>query len=181
MISYKLSSLALTGAALITLAACSSTPTQSQLMNDAHYWQRSSTSEAIYTRGPKAQQLLNRDTARCVTELRELDRLGFIRTHTPGDSTAVGAPDPSTPQGALAQWETPTRDGYLYAEHSDYHDFETCMMAKGWERIEHVPYDVAKEARSDYIAAINQQAHREKTGEYEPISPAQGEWDGLNE
>lgn len=181
MTSHKFFSLLLTGATLATLAACSSTPTQTQLMNEAHYWQRSSTSEAIYTRGPKAQQLLNRDIARCVTELRELDRLGFIRTHTPGDTTKAGVPDPSTPEGALAQWETPTRDGYLYAEHSNYHDFETCMMAKGWERIEHVPYDVAKEARTDYIAAINQQGHRSKTGQHEPVGSPEGDWDTLND
>ena len=181
MSSRKFMSLVLTGAALVTLAACSSTPTQSQLMNDAQYWQRTSTSEAIFQRGPKAQQMLNRDIARCVTELRELDRLGFLRTNIPGNNTAAGAPDPNTPEGSLAQWETPQRDGYMYAEHSDYHDFETCMMAKGWERLEHMPYDVGQESRRDYIDAINQQAHRQKTGQHEPIAAAKGPYDGLNQ
>lgn len=181
MASQKIMSLVLAGVALVSLAACSSTPTQSQLMNDAHYWQRTSTSEAVFQRGPKAQQMLNRDIARCVTELRELDRLGFLRTNIPGDNNAAtGAPDPNTPQGALAQWETPERDGYLYAEHSDYHDYETCMMAKGWERVEHMPYDIATQSRRDYIDAINQQAHRQKTGEYTPISTAPGPYDNLN-
>lgn len=179
--SFKFMSLILAGAAIVTLSACSSTPTQSQLMNDAHYWQKTSTSEAIYQRGPKAQQMLNRDIARCTTELREMDRLGFLRTHTPGDTGPGGVPDVNSPEGKLAQWETPERDGYLYAEHSDYHDFETCMMAKGWERIEHLPYDVAKESRADYINAINQQAHRTKTGEYLPIEEKKGEWDSLNQ
>lgn len=181
MASNKFMSMVLTGAALVTLAACSSTPTQSQLMNDAQYWQRTSTSEAIFQRGPKVQQMLNRDIARCVTELRELERLGFLRTNIPGNNTRAGTPDPNTPEGSLAQWETPERDGYMYAEHSDYHDFETCMMAKGWERVEHMPYDVGQESRRDYIDAINQQAHRQKTGQYEPITPAKGPYDGLNQ
>lgn len=181
MASQKFMSLVLAGAALVSLAACSSTPTQSMLMKDAAYWQRTSTSEAVFQRGPKAQQMLNRDIARCVTELRELERLGFLRTNIPGNNGATGAPDPGTPNGALAQWETPERDGYLYAEHSDYHDFETCMMAKGWERVEHLPYDIAKESRQDYIDAINQQSHREKTGEYDPVVEPEGDFDGLNQ
>ncbi len=179
--SQKFMSLVLTGAALVSLAACSSTPTQSQLMNNAHYWQRTSTSEAVFQRGPKAQQMLNRDMARCVTELRELERLGFLRTNLPGDNNKVGAPpNPDTPAGALAQWETPERVGYLYAEHSDYHNYETCMMAKGWERVEHLPYDIATEARSDYIEAINREAFRSKTGQYAPVVPVEGDFDGLN-
>lgn len=181
MASYKFMSLVLTGVALVSLAACSSTPTESELMRSADYWQRTSTSEAIFQRGPKAQQMLNRDIARCVTELREVERLGFLRTNLPGDNTAGGVPpDPSTPRGALAQWETPERDGYLYAEHSDYHDFETCMMAKGWERIEHMPYDIGIESRRDYIDAINAQKYREKTGDYQPVVPVKGPYDDLN-
>jgi hypothetical protein len=181
MVSHKFSSLVLAGAAVMTLAACSSTPTKSQLMNKADYWQRTSTSEAIFQRGPKAQQMLNRDIARCVTELRELDRLGFLRTNIPGEKVGGVVPDPTTPQGSLAQWETPERDGYLYAEHSDYHDFETCMMSKGWERIDHMPYDIGKKARADYIEAINQQAHREKTGEYTPEVVVEGPYENLNQ
>ncbi len=181
MASQKLMSLILAGATMMALSACSSTPTKSSLMQNADYWQRTSTSEAIFQRGPKAQQMLNRDIARCVTELRELDRLGFLRTHLPGDTTRNGVPDPTTPEGSLAQWETPERDGYLFAEHADYHDFETCMMAKGWERIEHVPYDVAKTSRHDYIEAINQQKHREKTGEFKPVTPPKGPYDNVNQ
>lgn len=181
MASKKFMSLILAGATAAALSACASSPTQNSLMKNADYWQRTSTSEAIYQRGPKAQQILNRDIARCVTELRELDRLGFLRTNIPGDTTRNGVPDPSTPQGALAQWETPERDGYLYAEHSDYHDFETCMMAKGWERVEHMPYDIATQARRDYINAINQQKHREKTGDYAPVTPVKGPYEGMNQ
>ena len=176
----KFMSLVLTGAALVSLAACSSTPTESQLMRNADYWQRTSTSEAIFQRGPKVQQMLNRDIARCVTELREVKRLGFLRTNIPGNNTAAGAPNPETPAGALAQWETPERDGYMYAEHSDYHDFETCMMAKGWERIEYMPYDVAKQSRADYIDAINYEAGRSSTGQYAPVVPVEGDFDNLN-
>ena len=177
----KFMSLVLTGAALVSLAACSSTPTESQLMRNADYWQRTSTSEAIFQRGPKVQQMLNRDIARCVTELREVERLGFLRTNIPGNNTAAGAPNPDMPEGALAQWETPERDGYLYAEHSDYHDFEECMMAKGWERVEYIPYDDAKQSRADYIDAINREAVRTNTGQAAPvILPNKGDYDDLN-
>lgn len=99
MASQKFMSLILAGATVMALSACSSTPTQSTLMHNADYWQRTSTSEAIFQRGPKAQQMLNRDIARCVTELRELDRLGFLRTNLPGDTTRNGVPDPTTPAG----------------------------------------------------------------------------------
>lgn len=180
MTSNKFLSFVLTGAALVSLAACSSTPTNTKMLERADYWQRTSTSEAIFQRGPKAQQMLNRDIARCVTELREVDRLGFLRTNIPADNKGGVTPDPTTPQGSLAQWETPERDGYLYAEHTDYHDFETCMMSKGWERIDHMPYDIGVKARHEYIETINQQKHRQKTGEHTPVEPIKGPYDNLN-
>ena len=141
------SALILPGAAVMALAACNSMPpsTAKQLeMAKGQYWQRAETSSAIYQRGPKAQQMLHRDIAKCTYEVRELKRLGSLRASTPADPDSQGrVPDPSTPEGRLAGWETPERDGYLYAEHSDFHDFETCMIASGWERVEYLPYDVA--------------------------------------
>jgi len=151
-----LSRLVLTTALLTGLAACCSEPINKQkLIYEPHYWQRVEASSAIYLRGPKAQQMLNRDISRCVTEVRELKRLGAIRHVTPGEIDEYGlVPDPETPEGAMLDWDSPTRDGYLRAEHLEYHDFETCMMERGWERIDGVPYDIADESREDYIDAI---------------------------
>ena len=176
--------LVLTSALLLGLAACAAEPVNEiQLRTEPHFWQRAQTTDAIYQRGPKAQQMLNRDISRCVTELRELERLGAIRYVTPGEMTTYDeVPDPDTPAGDLAQWDTPERDGYLRAEHLEYHDFETCMTAKGWERIEHVPYDVAKEGRDTYIDTILGEKHRTHTMQ-RPYSrsESEGDFDNLNE
>lgn len=151
MKSFKLS---LMGATLLALAACHPL-TMDELKANAYYWQRADASEAIYQEGPKAQQMLHRDVARCVTELRELDRLTNLRFTIPADNNPDGnPPDPSTASGDLKQWGTPERDGYLMTELSDYPDFETCMQAKGWERMEHVPYDVAQRSRRTYIETL---------------------------
>ena len=171
-------------AALTLLAACESTvPTNNQLeAANGHYWQRTAASEAVYQRGPKAQQMLHRDIARCVTEIKELQRLGAIRAAVPANPDHQGnVPNPATPEGRLAGWESPERDGYLRAEHSNYHDFETCMMAKGWERVEHLPYDVATEARETYIETIIGERRRTNTGERDLIMEGEGPYDNLNQ
>src|SRR5690606_33268347 len=51
----------------------------------------------------------------------------------------------------LKDWDAPDRQGYLYAEHADYHDFETCMLDNGWERVKYVPYGVAKLSKEQYL------------------------------
>lgn len=112
------------------------------------YWQRVHTSSSIYLRGPKAQQMLNRDIARCVVELRELERLGEVKNAIPAYAEGVVL---SQDEAALAGWDTPERDEHLFAEHSDYHDFEGCMLDKGWERVKYVPFDRAQEAQQNYI------------------------------
>ncbi len=115
---------------------------------EGQYWQRTSVSEAAYIQGPKAQQMLSRDISRCVFELRELERLGMIKNAIPTDHHGrVLDPD----ELAMKDWDTPERDGHLLSEHGDYMDFETCMRDKGWERIEHVPYDVAEKGRENYV------------------------------
>lgn len=118
-----------------------------RITQGGQYWQRVHTSSALYLRGPKAQQMLNRNIARCVTELRELERLGSVRDAIPEYAEGLVL---STEEAELAGWDTPERDKELFAEHSNYIDFEGCMLAKGWERIEYVPFDVAGEARENY-------------------------------
>ena len=63
-------------------------------------------------------------------------------------------PDPNSADGRLKKWDTPKRDGYLYAEHFNYTDFEGCMDYKGWERVENLPYERAKFARDDYMETL---------------------------
>jgi hypothetical protein len=159
-------------------------PSTAKQLELAHgqYWQRAETSSAIYQRGPKAQQMLHRDIAKCTYEVRELKRLGALRDATPADPNSLGrVPDPSTPEGRLADWDTPERDGYLYAEHADFHDFETCMLAGGWERVEYLPYDVATEARETYIDTMNGEQRRTLSGEREEENAVEGDFDSLNQ
>ncbi|MCB1839868.1 MAG: hypothetical protein KDI61_06380, partial [Alphaproteobacteria bacterium] len=105
-------------------------PAYAESINDridalGQYWQRVSTSSAIFLRGPKAQQMLNRDIARCVVELRELERLGAVKNAIPEYADGLVL---SEDEMRLAGWDTPERDEQLFAEHSDYQDFEGCML-----------------------------------------------------
>lgn len=171
-----------TGAALLGLAGCEDFVRKSELETNARFWQRSNVSEATYMEGPKTQQMLHRDISRCVTELKELERLGTLRTVIPAETMINGVPDPSTPEGAMAQWETPARDGSLRAEFLEYTDFESCMQAKGWERMEHVPFDMAERARENYSKTIIGERYRTKSGERPlPVSTTQDDdWSNLN-
>lgn len=111
-------------------------------MEKAEFWQRQSATSAIYMQGPKAQQLLHQDIANCTVEIRELENLGEIRRALPSSYAS---------NTQLNEWNTPDRDGYLHNEHLDYADFETCMVSKGWERAEYLPYTDADKARKDYL------------------------------
>lgn len=131
---------------LLALSACGTGRPQ---IDNGQYWQRVSASDAIYLQGPKAQQILNRDISRCVTELREMERLGQIKDAIPTDFAGrVLNPD----ERALYDEDTPERDGSLFTEHGDYQNFEACMLDKGWERVKHVPYKVAARAEEAFFA-----------------------------
>ena len=132
----------------LTLSACSAF--QDDEVENGQYWQRISASDAAYQTGPKAQQMLNRDIGRCVTELRELERLGQLKDAIPADrSGRVLNPD----ELEMSDNDTPDREGALLMEQSDYHDFEGCMLAKGWERTKFVPYDVYHTSQENYKKA----------------------------
>ncbi len=134
------------------LAACGTLPSQTPNLEDAKFWQRKSASSALYLRGPKAQQMLHQDISRCVTDIRELENLGEIRRAIPTTYNSGNNIETSSPsKRELDRYDTPQRDGYLYAEHMDYHDFETCMYAKGWERVEYLPASAADQARQNYL------------------------------
>ena len=132
--------------AALLLPACSSTSAS----GDGYYWQRVGASEAAFTQGPKAQQLLNGHIASCTAQVEELERLGSLRNGVPR------APDGghlTENQAIYEGWNLPKRDDNLLLEHSDFHDFESCMLAHGWERVKTVPYDVATRARDSRVQA----------------------------
>src|SRR5690606_21292441 len=111
--------------ALTALPACQAP----YKMEDPPYWGRKNTTSALYLRGPKAQQTLHMDIATCVNEISELERLGSLREAIPADTRDGYVPNPKTPDGKMAKWDSPKRDGYLFSEHLPYTDFETCMDA----------------------------------------------------
>ncbi|MCB9989461.1 MAG: hypothetical protein H6868_09060 [Rhodospirillales bacterium] len=172
--------LTLSSAALLALSACAAPYDEDALAHHAHYWQRANTTDATYQRGPKAQQMLNQDIARCITELKELERTGALRHALPGNTENGWMPDPETPEGLLAEYDTPERDGALRYEHLEYHDFEGCMINKGWERIKSVPYDVAAESRETYLETILGEKYQSKYGD-NASAGKEGDYDGLNE
>lgn len=178
----KYSYLALAGVAFIALTGCNAeTVNKQEYLKQAHFWQRANVTEAIYMNGPKAQQVLLHDISDCVTELHELYRLGAIRAAVPGDKVKAGKiPAPHDPRDAMAGWETPGRNGYMLAEHSDYHNFETCMISKGWERTEHVPYAVAEKSRETYTETILGQQYRTATQQVQGAPREETDWDELN-
>ncbi len=142
------------------------------------YWQRVSTSSALYLRGPKAQQMLNRDIARCVTELRELERLGAVRNAIPEYAKGIVL---SEDEAKMAGWDTPERDKELFAEHSDYIDFEGCMLAKGWERIKYVPFDTLEQANENYKDTHVKYRKTSKSKSKNRKSKSSSDYSNLNE
>ena len=137
-------------AASVALAACQMSPK----LEEAQYWQRKDATSSLYMRGPKAQQTLHQDIATCVTDLDELERLGPLRETMPADTDNGKIRDPNSPEGKMAKWDSPKRDGYLYAEHQNYHDFEGCMASKGWERVANLPYEQLDRSRNDYLENV---------------------------
>lgn len=130
---------AIMGVSLIAVTAC--TPTRPDI-DRADYWQRADTTSALYLQGPKAQQQLHIDIAACTSDIKEVRRLEKVRSAIPADQ--VGG-------GTLEDWDTPARDGYLYSEHHNYHDFETCMQSKGWQRAAYLPFTEVDKANRDYV------------------------------
>lgn len=135
----------LTLALIPALVACSTEPD----LRKSQYWERASVSETVYMRGAKSQQMLNRDIARCVTQLRELERLGQLKNAIPPDRYDELT---STAQLERLEWDTPEREGALFSEHTDFHNFDGCMKAKGWRRTKNVPYETALRAEETYRA-----------------------------
>jgi hypothetical protein len=135
----------LAAAGIAMAAACNPLPPLGQA-----YWQRVEDSSALYMTGPKAQQALDENIATCVREVDELVELDALREATPPDThseyhRALKA------SGDLAYYDTPTRLGNKKVAHRDFHDFESCMRAKGWERVKFVRYQTAQKSGKTYV------------------------------
>lgn len=132
------------------LAGCATAGVSSStknIRNEADYWQRADSMSALYLTGPKAQHQLNMDIASCVAEVKELVRLGSIRRASPPSN--IGMQD-----GLRRGWDSPTRNGPLYTEYTDFQDFDGCMQSKGWARTNFVRPIVADQAVDNYQHTI---------------------------
>lgn len=141
----KSSLLAVVCATSLGLGACAWQP---PVTNEA-YWQRVEENSALWMTGPKAQQELEQNIATCVREIDELVELDALRETTPPDthSEYLRSLDDS---GDLDYYDTPTRLGKHMVSHTDFHDFESCMRSKGWERVKYVRYQTALKAKNTY-------------------------------
>ena len=138
-----------------------------EIDDNGRYWQRIDTTDAIYQRGPKAQQMLFQDISTCTSTLNEMERLGAIRNAVPPETfdKNYNHVNPDSPEGRMGRWATPDRNGYMHTEDLDYHDFETCMTSKGWERTKYVNFETRKRSEDDYLDAIGYQRYRTKTAD----------------
>lgn len=133
---------------LIAVFVLSSCQPSGRIQEKPHYWQRISASDQAYIQGPKAQQMLDLHIARCVVELRELDRLGIVKNPIVMDGKGRVM---SAHEFDLSTYNTPRRNGELLNETLPYTDFEGCMADKGWERINTVPYYTARRSNENYL------------------------------
>lgn len=157
----KNSLLLLSAFSILSLTACG-TGMNKELEENARYWQRKDTTDAIYQQGPKAQQMLFQDISRCTSDINELQRLGALRNAVPPETFDQNGNiiDPNSPRGRMADWDSPSRDGYMRTEYYDYTDFEGCMDFKGWERVKYSNYKTVDRARDTYIDTLGIERYR---------------------
>ena len=140
---------------LATLSACGKTRLEQQL-NHAKYWKRTDVREVTYINGRTAQKRLNQDLANCVMEIRQARRSQALRDTIPAN--IYGLEDQYgenyKDELSLNKHDTPERDGALRAEHTNYHNFESCMFDKGWSRTAYVTFDTEVRARKAYLSNI---------------------------
>lgn len=158
-------SVILLGVSVLSLAACS-TNMKKEVEENGRFWQRIDTTDSIYQRGPKAQQMLFEDISNCVAKLNEYNRLGAIKYAIPPETFDKNGNkiEPNSPQGRMADWDSPERNGMLLSEHLEYHDFEGCMQSKGWERVKYMNYETLDRSRDTYLDAIGYERYQSKVG-----------------
>jgi len=165
-------------AALLSILAITACEAPRKDPQNFQYWQRSSASSAIYMQGPKAQQALHRDIARCVSEVRELEHLEQTRNALRTNPHTGKMEDPDVKR--LQGYDTPEYNDYLLSEHKDYHDFDSCMAYKGWERTQYVPYEISDRARDNYLRSIKDYSYQSRYGTQDQPKAPQTGGEGLN-
>lgn len=143
-----------------SLTACAGTK-QTSFEQEADFWERSDSVSLLYLRGAKAQHQLHKDISSCVTEVKELTRLGTINNARPPANIEMNS-------NLAKGWQSPSRDGALHAEYQDFHDFESCMNYKGWRRVSYVRPSQIEQARTNYKTTIL----GESVGQHNDAKPA---------
>ena len=148
----------------VALSGCAG---KAQTDMDNAYWQRVDAESALYMTGPKAQQELEENVVSCVGDVKELVMLDAIRKTLPPDThgdyhRALEA------SGDLDYYETPRRLGDKKVAHKDFHDFESCMRGKGWERVKYVRYDADRRAMKTYRRTKNYRKTGRDEDDYNP-------------
>lgn len=152
----RLFTFTLVGIMTLSLSACSGGHSgtigalKQKLVRDGDFWQRTDATSAMWTQGPKAQQMLNRDISHCITDLSELVRLGQIKEIIPENSRDVAGAE-NEAHANLMGFDSLDRDGALLVEAQQYTDFESCMHVKGWERVINVGGKTADRTSTTYI------------------------------
>ncbi len=132
-------------------------------MKKADYWQRIDTNSAIYLHGPKAQQTLEEDMASCVAQVQELIRLNAVRKSLPEDKDGNN-PYKIPDSDKDAYWNVPSRYGHKYVDHKDFHDFDSCMKFKGWQRVAFNDYKTVEISIDTYDRLA-----KERSGQTDPM------------
>jgi hypothetical protein len=124
--------------------------------NEKHYWQRTDPNSAIYLTGVKAQQNLEQDISECVHTIIELTKLGDVRGNVQngalGDHDQKEATDDMS---KLPLYDVPEYIRSLRVDHTDYHDFDGCMVYKGWTRVRYVGPEEEKRSKEVYDDTAN--------------------------
>ncbi len=187
--SFKKSILLTSCISVLAISACGTSNYRKPVdMEDAKYWQRKNSTSALYLQGPKAQQILHKNIAGCVGDISELQKLGEIRRAIPANYNSGNTIDKRTAsQETLDQWDSPERDGYLYSEHLEYHDFETCMNFKGWERVNFLPTSDIDKANQAYMDRYGRKGrgstdgNRENVTTLDPVAQNPAPYENTNE
>jgi hypothetical protein len=140
----------LLGVCLTLLSSCAD--------NERHYWQRTDPNSAIYLTGVKAQQELEQDISECVHTIIELTKLSDVRGHVPSATQALGDHDQkqeTDDMSKLPLYDVPEYIRNLRVDHTDYHDFDGCMVYKGWSRVRYVGPEEEKRSKEIYDDTAN--------------------------
>ena len=133
---FKLISILVLGIVIIT-TACS--PMRK------NYWKRVDDNSALYLTGPRAVARLDQDIAICTNAMKKLVKIDALRETMPPDTSVK-----SGLANTLTYYDTPTRIGAKKVSHTDFHDFEGCMLSQGWARKNYVRHQTLMKAENNY-------------------------------